>query len=125
MIIHALESALRLRSSTRRWLTLALLVFWMSACGATPVAPQQAIVGNWANAQGGVIKFYANHTGFVPGIAGSIADTTFTYTVPDSTHMQLSMSGQPTISMEIKIEGDTMTWHAPRNDTAFVYKRIK
>src|SRR4051812_16423647 len=40
------------------------------------------IVGKWVNSQGGVMSFYADGTGFIPGLEGqtpAIPDTTFTY----------------------------------------------
>jgi hypothetical protein len=131
VIIQALRSGFQRRSLAARLLCLALLLFVMTACGsvtASPLqsaSPQQSIVGNWANVQGGMITFYANGTGFVPGIKDSIADSRFTYAFPDKTHMQISMAGQTAISVEIKIEGDTMTWRAPNNGTTFVYKRTR
>src|SRR5258708_39745132 len=40
------------------------------------------IVGKWVNSQGGVMTFYADGTGFIPGFEGqnpAIPATTFTY----------------------------------------------
>ena len=35
------------------------------------------------------------------------------------------MEGQPAVVMEIKIEGDKMTWLGITGGTAYVYNRVK
>jgi hypothetical protein len=84
---------------------LQLTVFSRPALATT-------IVGKWVNSQGGVMTFYADGTGFIPGVEGqtpAIPATTFTYSVPDATHLRLQINGQP-IVIEVKVEGDQLTW---------------
>jgi hypothetical protein len=84
---------------------LQLTVFSRPALATT-------IVGKWVNSQGGVMTFDADGTGFIPGVEGqtpAIPATTFTYSVPDATHLRLLINGQPII-IEVKVEGDQLTW---------------
>ena len=98
----------------------------MTACISQPkVPPQQAIVGKWVNAGGGSIEFYANGTGFIPGIDGQIAPTNFSYAFTDEMHIQLNMGGPTGLVVEIKIDGDQMTWVSKASNTSFVYTRRK
>jgi hypothetical protein len=86
------------------------------------------IVGKWVNSQGGVMTFYADGTGFIPGLEGqtpAIPATTFTYTVPDATHLRLLVNGQ-TYVIEVKIEGDQLTWVVDQaHNIQNVYTRAK
>src|SRR5262249_52662703 len=86
------------------------------------------IVGKWVNSQGGVMTFNADGTGFIPGLEGQtppIPATTFTYSVPDATHLRLLVNGQPII-IEVKIEGDQLTWVVdPSHNLQNIYTRAK
>jgi len=110
-------------------LILGLMVaFGLSACAPAEVSPEKAIVGKWMNAQGGTIEFHADKTGFIPGLEGGvepIPDTSFTYYLQDETHLGIVMEGQSPVVVEIKIEGDKMTWRGQVDNTEYVYRRAK
>jgi hypothetical protein len=123
-----------MRSPVRVLLLGLMLVFGVAACAAgptptpTPPSLEKAIVGQWVNAQGGVIHFYADNTGFIPGLKGAaeeIPDSRFTYYFPDKTHLGIVPEGQSAIVVEIKIESDKMTWRGQTSNTEFVYRRAK
>jgi hypothetical protein len=102
----------------------------MSGPTSTPVPPpiEKAIVGQWVNAQGGVIHFYADNTGFIPGLAEAvepIPDSRFTYYFQDKTHLGIVLEGQSAVIMEIKIEDDKMIWRGRTNNAEFVYQRAR
>jgi hypothetical protein len=113
-------------SATRRLFILLMLCLSITACVSQPkVPPKQAIVGKWVNAGGGSIEFYANGTGFIPGIDGQISPSNFSYSFTDDMHIQLEMGGPTAMVVEIKIDGDQMTWRSKTADVAFVYTRSK
>jgi hypothetical protein len=113
-----------------RVLILGLIFIWgVAACAPTPTpAPvSKAIVGQWINADGGTIYFYADNTGFIPGFAAAaepIPDTRFTYYLQDETHLGIVLEGQTAVVMEIKLEGDKMTWRGLAG-TEYLYNRVK
>ncbi len=112
--------------SVRSFFLLLMLVLPVVACASQPrVPPQQAIVGRWVNAKGYSISFYPNGTGFVPGVDGQIPSTNFDYVFTDETHVLMNMAGQLTTVVEIKIDGDQMTWLSQATNVAFVYTRAK
>ncbi len=103
-------------------------VLGMAACAPAEPSLEKAIVGQWTNPQGGVIHFYADKTGFIPGDEGqtpAIPSVKFSYNLQDETHLGIKMDGQESIVVEIKLEGDTMTWFMPANGVQFVYTRAK
>lgn len=105
---------------------LVMIILPVTACASQPrVPPQNAIVGKWVNAKGYSISFYANGTGFVPGVDGQIPSTNFTYSFTDPTHIMMNMAGQLSTIVEIRIDGDQMTWSIPTNNVTFVYTRAQ
>jgi hypothetical protein len=111
-----------------------ILIFGVAACVSAPTPTpvplpiEKAIVGQWINDQGGKIHFYADNTGFIPGIEAEIEpipDSRFTYYFRDKTHLGIVLEGQSAIVVEIKIEGDKMTWRSQINNAEFVYKRVQ
>ena len=100
---------------------LQLTVFSRPALATT-------IVGKWVNSQGGVMTFYADGTGFIPGLEGqtpAIPATTFTYSVADTTHVRLVVNGQPVV-IEVKVEGDQLTWVVDQShNLQNIYTRAK
>lgn len=121
-----------MRSSVRMLLGW-MLVFGAAACTPNPTptpipAPiEKAIVGKWVNAQGGAIHFYADKTGFIPGLpwaAEPIPDSRFTYYFPDKTHVGITAEGQPAVVVEIKIESDQMMWRG-LTGREYLYHRAK
>lgn len=107
-------------------LVLALLL-GISACTTANVPLEKAIIGKWVNHQGGEIEFFADGTGFIPGLGGddNVPDTKFTYVFPDDTHLSLLLTGQRAILIEIEIEGDRMTWRDSESNVEFEYRRAK
>jgi hypothetical protein len=107
----------------------------LAACAspALPGTPDQpslekAIVGEWANPQGGIVYFYADKTGFIPGDEEQtppIPSVKFSYSFPDETHLAINMDGQNPVVIEIKLEGDKMTWLNRANDVEYVYTKMK
>ncbi|MCX6030733.1 MAG: hypothetical protein NT169_15735 [Chloroflexi bacterium] len=121
-------------ASTRVLILGLLLTFAVAACASfptptpTPQPIEKAIVGKWVNPQGGEVNFYADNTGFIPGLKGEpedIPDSKFTYYFQDKTHLGIALEGQTSVVMEIKIEGDKMTWRSRTSNTEFVYTRAK
>ena len=115
-----------------KWLGLAILawilLFGISACTPARLSPEKAIVGQWVNDQGGIINFYADNTGFIPGVEGqtlAIPSVKFTYYFKDETSLAIVMDGQAPVVVEIKLEGDKMTWRSLTNNAEFVYKRAQ
>jgi len=118
-----------LKFRTPNYFLLVLLVILnLAACAPPEAASEQAIVGQWTNPKGGVIHFYADKTGFIPGDTGqtpAIPAVRFTFYFQDATHLAIMMDGQSPLIVEIKLEGDTMTWFTPENGAQFVYNRAK
>jgi hypothetical protein len=104
-------------------LALVILVLGVSVWMRSIPTLQEAIVGNWANVQGGVIDFYADGTGVVPAVQ-DIPAYNFTYSFPDDMHLKINLEGQD-LTVGIAIQGDRMTWRNSGNNTEFVYTRIK
>ena len=105
-----------------------MITLGLAACAPAKVPPEKAIVGKWMNAQGGTIQFNADKTGFIPGLEEGvepIPDTPFTYYLQDETHLGIVMEGQSPVVMEIKIEGDKMTWFSRGDNSEHVYARVK
>ena len=105
-----------------------ILILGIAACAPARISPEKAIVGKWVNAQGGEVYFYEDKTGFIPGLAGAaeqIPDVRFTYYFQDKTHLAIVVEGQPAIIVEIKLEGDKLTWITQSGSNEYVYTRVK
>ena len=87
----------------------------------------KTIVGHWVNEQGGAIDFYADGAGFIPAFEeGSLPSYTFTYAIPDETHLAIKLNGEADeLVVGIKIEDDKMTWRNPTTAAETVYTRGK
>lgn len=112
------------------FLLLVVVVLLTSACAPSPGngnALRKAIVGKWVNQQNFTIDFYEDGTGFVPGTDGEVPvpATDFTYVVTDDSHIRLTMGDLNGAIIEIKIEGDQMTWTGKDTGLSFVYTRSK
>ncbi len=111
-----------------RFLLGLVIVLGLAACAPTEPSLEKAIVGQWANPQGGVVHFYADKTGFIPGDEGqtpAILSVSFAYYFQDATHLGIKMDGEDAIVVTIKLDGDTMTWFTRDDDAQFVYTRAK
>ena len=107
---------------------LLILSLGITACVPAEVSPEKAIVGKWVNDQGGEIYFYADKTGFIPGLAGAteqIPDVKFTYYFQDMAHLAIVLDGQPAIVVKIKLDGDKLTWVTQHDNLEYVYTRAK
>jgi hypothetical protein len=107
------------------WLATAL---GLAACAPEQPPPEKAIVGQWVNSEGGVIYFYPDKTGFIPGDEGQtppIPSLGFSYFFQDETHLGIEIDGQSPLVVEIKLKGDRMTWLNQANNVEFTYKRMK
>jgi len=105
-----------------------VILLGVTACASPSLPPQKAIVGQWVNAQGGTIYFYEDNSGFIPGAEGQtpeIPSSKFTYYFKDDTHLGIVMGGESAIVVEIKIEGDKMTWLNRLNGVEYTYTRVK
>lgn len=103
-------------------------VLGLAACAPDQPSPEEGIVGQWVNSQGGVIYFYADKTGFIPGDEGQtppIPSVKFSYYFQDETHLGIEMDGQDPVVIEIKLEGDKMTWLNRANNAEYVYTKMK
>lgn len=108
-------------------LALALILMMTACSSGSSDELRKAIVGKWINEQNYSIEFYDNGTGFIPGVEGEvpIPATDFSYVVTDAGHIQISMGELTDALIEIRIEGDQMTWFNKDTNTAFVYTRSK
>jgi hypothetical protein len=103
-------------------------VLGLAACAPDQPPPEQAIVGQWVNSQGGVIYFYADKTGFIPGDEGQtppIPSVEFSYYFQGESHLGIKMDGQNPVVIEIKLEGDKMTWLNRASNVEYVYTKMK
>ncbi len=105
-------------------LAVVILILGLTVWVLAAPAPQKAVVGKWTNSHGGVINFYADGTGYIPGLTGVISDTSFTYSFPDNTHVKITIAGQA-LNVGIAIQGDKMTWGNSLDNTKDVYTRVK
>ncbi len=103
-------------------------VLGLAACASDQPSPEEAIVGQWVNSQGGVIYFYADKTGFIPGDEGQtppIPSVRFSYYFQDETHLGIEMDGQTPLVIEIRLQGNKMTWLNRANNVEYVYTKMK
>ena len=88
---------------------LAIFLFALSSCTAAKKPLAQEILGTWKNTEGYTIEFHSAGSGFIPGVAGKIPDSNFTYAVVDESHIQINLQGvNQTIGIEIT--GDNLAW---------------
>jgi hypothetical protein len=93
----------------------------------TRMALAKAIVGQWVNSRAGVIYFYADKTGYIPGDERQtppIPSVKFSYYFQDDVHLGIKMDGQNPIVIEIKLEDDKMTWLNRDNNVEYVYTKM-
>jgi hypothetical protein len=83
---------------------------------------KEKILGTWENTSGFTIQFNSGGTGFIPGVAGEIPDSSFTYTVVDESHIQMNFQGQA-FNIEITINDDQLTWKDNLGEVT--YTRVK
>jgi len=103
------------------------IAFALAACGPEQPSLEEAIIGEWVNAHGGTIHFYDGGSGFIPGdenLTPPVPPVNFTYRVEGQTHISINIAGQDAVIVEIKLEGDRMTWIDATNNLEFAYRRV-
>ena len=101
---------------------LTIALFFLTACTKQNNSLSDEIVGTWKNTSGFTIQFNSGGTGFIPGVAGEIPDSSFSYTVVDESHIQLNYQEQ-LFTIEITINGDQLTWKDNLGEVS--YTRVK
>ncbi len=99
-----------------------ILLFALTSCAPAKKSLTNEILGNWKSAEGFTIEFRAGGSGYIPGVAGKIPDSSFDYTIVDESHIQLHLQGQIQ-TIGITIAGDQLTWKDELGEVA--YTRIK
>ena len=101
---------------------LTIILLALTSCAPAKKHLAQDILDNWKNSDGYTIEFRSGGNGFIPGVAGKIPDSDFTYTIIDESHVQIDVQGQQQ-TIEITIAGDQMTWKDDLGEVA--YTRVK
>lgn len=83
---------------------------------------KEELVGKWESTDGYEVEFFVDGTGFIPGVAGSIPDNTFEYSVDDETHITLSM-GDQSFAIEVMIDGNELTWKDSLGEVSYTRKK--
>lgn len=84
---------------------------------------QKAIVGKWVNSTGGELDFHADGSGYIPPTPSSEAYN-FSYFFQDATHLVMAVAGE-TMTVEIVLVGDKLTWFTADPNVKYVYTRTK
>ncbi len=101
---------------------LSIALFLLTSCSEQKKTLTDEILGTWKNTSGFTIQFNSGGTGFIPGVAGEIPDSSFTYTVVDESHIQMNFQGQ-VFTIEITINDDQLTWKDNLGEVS--YTRVK
>ncbi len=88
---------------------LTVISLILSACAPAEKTLADRIQGTWKSTEGFSIEFHGDGTGFIPGVAGKIPDTSFNYSIVDESHVQLDLQGQMQ-TIGITISDDKLTW---------------
>ena len=102
--------------------TLAIALFLLTSCTKQKNSLSEEILGTWKNSSGFTIQFKSGGAGFIPGVAGEIPDSSFSYTVVDESHIQMNYQEQ-VFTIEITINGDQLTWKDNLGEVP--YTRVK
>jgi hypothetical protein len=103
-------------------LALILLMFSLAACAPARPSLESALQGTWQDSQGFQIEFRSGGKGFIPGVAGKIPDTDFTYQIIDEKQVRIDFLGQQ-VTVEIHINNDQLTWKDSIGEVQ--YSRVK
>ncbi len=103
-------------------LFLTITLFLLTSCAAAKKPLEDEILGTWANPEGYTIQFLSGGKGFIPGVEGKIADSDFTYTIADDSHIQIAFQGR-NLPIEIIISGDELIWKDSLGEVK--YTRVK
>ena len=106
----------------RTILFLAILMLVLTSCAQAKKSLADDIVGTWKDKDGYTIQFKSGGSGFIPGVAGSIPDSTFVYSIVDDSHIKIDLQGQSQ-TIEILISGDQLTWKDELGEV--IYTRVK
>jgi len=102
--------------------SLAIVLLLLTSCTSQKNKLAEEILGTWENTSGFTIEFKSGGTGFIPGVAGEIPDSSFSYTVVDESHIQMNFQEQ-LFTIEITIDGDQLTWKDELGEV--LYTRVK
>ena len=94
----------------------------LTSCAQAKKSLADDIVGTWKDKDGYTIQFKSGGSGFIPGVAGSIPDSTFVYSIVDDSHIKIDLQGQSQ-TIEILISGDQLTWKDELGEV--IYTRVK
>jgi hypothetical protein len=103
-------------------LFLVMVLLVLTACAQAKKSLGDDILGTWKDKDGYTIQFKSGGSGFIPGVAGSIPDTNFLYSIVDDSHVKIELPGQSQ-TVEIVINGDQLTWKDDLGEVA--YTRVK
>jgi len=102
--------------------TIMIALFLLTSCSQPKNTLAEEIIGTWENTSGFTIQFNSGGTGFIPGVAGEIPDSSFSYTLVDESHIQMNFQGQ-LFTIEITINDDQLTWKDNLGEVS--YTRVK
>ena len=88
---------------------LLIMVFILFGCSTNKPNLGETIIGTWVDQSSYEIQFFKDGKGFIPGVPGKIPDTSFEYSTLDENHITFNLE-QSKITVEIRVEGDTLTW---------------
>lgn len=106
----------------RTILFLSILLLVLTSCAQAKKSLEDDIQGTWKDKDGYTIQFKPGGEGFIPGVAGSIPDSTFVYSIVDDSHIKIDLQGQSQ-TIEILISGDQLTWKDQLGEV--IYTRVK
>jgi hypothetical protein len=101
---------------------LILLAFSLAACAPARPSLESNLLGTWQDSKGFQIEFRTGGTGFIPGVAGQIPDSNFTYQIVDEQHIRMVAQGMQ-VTIEMIVDGDKLTWKDALGEVQ--YTRIK
>ena len=106
----------------RTLLFLVMVLLVLTACAQAKKSLGDNILGTWKDKDGYTIQFKPGGSGFIPGVAGSIPDSTFSYSIVDDSHIKIDLQGKSQ-TIGIAITGDQLTWKDDLGEVA--YTRVK
>lgn len=106
----------------RLLLFLAFVLLVLTSCTQAEKSLGDQIQGTWRDKDGYTVQFKPGGSGFIPGVAGKIPDTTFVYSIEDDAHIKIDLQGQTQI-IEIVITGDDLKWKDQLGEVN--YTRVK
>jgi hypothetical protein len=100
-----------------------VLAYRLVAHTSSIEAAQKGIVGKWVNSQGGELDFYANGSGYIPPTA-ELRGYAFSYYFQDASHLVMNLD-RATMTVEITLVGEKLTWFTADPNVKYEYTRAK